>query len=45
MINQYNIEDVIHYLDLEYKDTFYLDLTEESYRKLENSYQKRLKKV
>ncbi len=45
IINQYNIEDVIHYLDLEYKDTFYLDLTEESYRKLENSYQKRLKKV
>ena len=45
VINQYNIEDVIHYLDLEYKDTFYLDLTEESYQKLENSYQKRLKKV
>lgn len=45
IINDYEIEDVIDYLDLELKDGEVFDLTESSYEKLEKSYVKRLRKI
>lgn len=44
-INQYNVEDVIHYLGLEYKDNDHLDLIDEDYQKLEKSYVKKIKRI
>ena len=44
-INEYSLCDFLDYLDLECKDLEYLDLTEESYQAIENSYKKTLKKL
>lgn len=45
MINQYEIEDVLDYLDLELTDDEFFTLTDESYAKIEKSYVKRLKEM
>lgn len=44
VINAYDVVDFLHYLDLELTDSDIFDLTEESYRKLENSFVKILKR-
>lgn len=46
MINNYTIENVINYLDLECKNSVgILDLNEKSYQKLESAYVRQLKKI
>lgn len=46
MLNYYDILDFLDYLELDIKeDTDLFDLTEESYKKLEKSYVKRLKRL
>lgn len=44
-INSFEITDFLDYLNLDYKDDMYLDLTPDSYDKIEKSYKKRLKKI
>lgn len=45
MINEYSIENLLNYLELDYSDSMYFDLTDESYQKLEESYIKQLKRI
>lgn len=44
-INSFEVTDFLDYLNLDYKDDMYLDLTPDSYDKIEKSYKKRLKKI
>lgn len=44
-LNTYSIEQLLTYLDLDYKNSQDLDLTDESYEKIEKSYIKQIKSI